>query len=471
MDRKKILGFAVGPIGAGALSLVSLPIMTWVFSQEAIGQLSMLQVVIQFATLMFCLGLDRSYIREYHESSNKPALFINCIFPGILLCAITCAVLLIFFPKWLATLLYGVSQSSLTLVTVGSIVAAFVLRFLSLILRMQDKGLMFSMSQIAAKLLLLVFAATYALVLVNPDFIYLAVAQFAALTAAMLVFSWNSRRDWIAAVAVRPQLPEMNKLLQYGWPLTLGGVASWALVASDRVFLRSFSSLDELAVYSVSASIASGAAVVTSIFNVMWAPSVYKREAEGASSEYVEQVGKLLTLLVGLVMCFVGGMSWTVEWVLPMSYSKVPLLIPLCVLPPLLYMLSEVTGVGITVQRRTKLAMLVSILAVIVNFSLCFYLVPMYGAAGAAIASAVAFWAFFVIRTIVSTRIWESKFDVSWQFLIFLVLMLSILFVITPDKYSVIAIVGWWLAGSVITIARWAMLRELLHQAVVIFKR
>lgn len=67
MTPQKIAAFAIGPIGGAVLGLISLPIITWFFSQEDVGRMAMLQVTLGFSILLFSLGLDQSYVREFHE--------------------------------------------------------------------------------------------------------------------------------------------------------------------------------------------------------------------------------------------------------------------------------------------------------------------------------------------------------------------------------------------------------------------
>jgi len=93
---RKIAAFAIGPIGAAVLGLISLPIITWLFSQEDVGRMAMLQVTLSFSILLFSLGLDQSYVREFHEAENKPALLKRAMLPGLLLLLIAIGVLLSF---------------------------------------------------------------------------------------------------------------------------------------------------------------------------------------------------------------------------------------------------------------------------------------------------------------------------------------------------------------------------------------
>ncbi len=70
--------------------------------------------------------------------------------------------------------------------------------------------------------------------------------------------------------------------------------------------------------------------------------------------------------------------------------------------------LSETTAVGIAIARKTKFAMLASIVAMLVNLVANYFLVPLYGAGGAAISTAIAFWCFYVVRTALAKMVWRS---------------------------------------------------------------
>ena len=68
MNLKTIGLFSLGPVIAAALGLIYIPIITWMFTQEDVGRIAMFQVAISFSVLLFSLGLDQSYVREYHET-------------------------------------------------------------------------------------------------------------------------------------------------------------------------------------------------------------------------------------------------------------------------------------------------------------------------------------------------------------------------------------------------------------------
>ncbi len=157
MDTKKLIGYAVGPIGSSILGFITLPIITWFYSVEDVGRVSMLQVFTSFFILLFCLGLDQAYVREFHSTKEKAQLFKTTLLPGLLLSVLSLIVVLSYDSTIIALWLYDIPDTYLSIITIICFVIALVSRFLSLIIRMQERALAFSMSQLLPKILFLFF--------------------------------------------------------------------------------------------------------------------------------------------------------------------------------------------------------------------------------------------------------------------------------------------------------------------------
>jgi len=153
MNKKTILGYAIGPIGAGVLGFISLPIITWFYSVEDVGRISMLQVFTSLSVLLFCLGLDQAYVREYHEAQNKPTLLRAVLLPSLFFSLIFFSLLLLFDIRLISELMFDIPSAYLSVLVVICFIVALISRFLSLVLRMQERSIAFSMSQLLPKLL------------------------------------------------------------------------------------------------------------------------------------------------------------------------------------------------------------------------------------------------------------------------------------------------------------------------------
>lgn len=406
MTLKKILAFALGPLVGAALSVITLPIITWYFPQEDIGRLAMLSVVISFSTLLFSLGLDQAYVREFHETKNKPALLKITLLPGLLLLLITLGILLS-LDNLLSDWLFGVDSQLLSLLVAVVVLSAFIARFLSLILRMKEQGVAYSMSQLLPKLLLILVIGSYVVFSANKNITNLVLANVSATLFVCIIYGWNTRKEWLAGLKEKVDYSYLKKLLSFSTPLIFGGLAFWGLTATDKILLKELSSFEQLGLYSIAVSFASAAAIFQSVFSTVWAPTVYKWAANDEGLENINKVNQYVLLVVIVFFSLAGLLSWVVTLFLPENYNAVEWIVISCLGLPLLYTLSETTVVGIGVTRRSGFAMLAAIIAFIINLTGNYYLIPTLGAAGAAVSTCISFWFFFILRTEFSIYLWK----------------------------------------------------------------
>lgn len=444
MTSNKILGYAIGPMGAAVIGFITLPIITWFYSVEDIGRISMLQVVVSFSILIFCLGLDQAYVREYHGHECQPKLFKAALLPGLTLSIIFFGAIFVFDSRLISKWLYDIPSTYLTFISITCFILALISRFLSLILRMEERALAYSMSQLLPKVLFLIFIVTTVWLGFKKDAYNLITAHTLSITAVFLVFAWNTRKEWMKALEYKIDLKELNHLLSFGLPLVIGGLASWGLDVMDKLFLRTMSTFSELGIYSVAVSIAGVASIFAGIFNTIWAPMVYKWVNDGVDLTKIDEVSEHLLAVIYFVVVLSGLFSWILPYFLPKEYAAIQFLVSACLLGPLFYTLSETTAVGIAIARKTKLAMLASIGAMIANALGNYLLVPKLGAIGAAISTAFSFWIFYIIRTELSRMVWRNMPSVKTYTFITLLLFMTVLDA-TFLKQNDLALLCWFI--------------------------
>jgi len=447
VSPRQIAAFAIGPIGGALLGLISLPIITWFFAQEDVGRMAMLQVTIGFSTMLFGLGLDQAYVREFHEVDDKPALLKHAALPGLLLLIATLSMLLSLGDQ-LAVWLFGVHDLYLTLLIVAAVLAAFTSRFLSLVLRMNERGLAFSMSQLLPKLLFLGIIGSYLLVDAEKSLKNLVFANTSALVLVCVAFAFNTRHEWMGAFGSKLSFDRLKGMLRFGAPWIIGGMAFWGLTAIDKVFLRYLSDFEELGVYSVSVSFAAAATIVQSVFSTVWAPTVYKWVSKNEGLEYIYKVNRYVLAVVVIMFCLTGLFSWLIVYFLPKEYEAVKWIVVSCMGYPLLFALSETTVVGIGISRRSEYATLAAILAFCVNIIGNWFLIPIYGAGGAAVSTCVAFWIFFIFRTEFSVYLWRAMPRVLMYIYSSVVVFFASIFTLWGDQMGAYDTVIWFVILS-----------------------
>lgn len=409
MNKKTIVAYAIGPIGSALVSFASLPLIAWFYSVEDVGKISIFNAVASLATLVFCLGLDQAYVREYHGSTNKPSLLKQVVLPGIILMGVMGILITACNTRLLSLLIFDQSSQYLSIMVIVCFFVQYIARFLSLILRMQERAMAYSMSQLLPKIFFLLFLLL-AVVLGRDNTLYqLLEAYVLSACLVFLVYLFNTQKDWLPAINEKVDKKQMGLLFKFGLPLVFGSLASWGLNVADRFFLRYYSSFSELGIYSVTMSVAAVATLFAGIFNTIWAPLVYKWLSEDKiDNDKIDEIGEHVLAAIYFAIVGCSAVAWIVPYLLPPQYKAIEYLLPICLFAPLLYTLSEVTAVGIAISRRTVFSMLASVMAMLCNLAGNYLLVPHYGASGAATSTLLAFIVFYVIRTEFSKRVWRG---------------------------------------------------------------
>lgn len=449
MSIKMVAHYALGPIGAGALSVLTLPFITWFFEAEDVGRVAMLQVAISFGTLIFTLGLDQAFVREYHEAGDRARLLVSTILPSVLVLVLAALAVLAIDSNLISSVLYSISASNYSVFTVLAVAVGVLSRFFSLLLRMEGRALAFSSTQVSPKAFFLLFILLVIPLGLSRNFNTLFVASILSFFGSFIITLYLVRSALVDAFQSSPVSLEIKKYLLFGLPFMVGGVASWSLNLADRVLLRSFSSLAELGVYSVSASIAAGVAIGGSILTTIWVPTVYRWVSQGESREKIVLVGSYAAAGAYFLFSFSGLVLWIVPFFLPENYRAVQFLLPACVAAPVFYALSEITGVGIGISRRSALAMVAAIVAAGFNGVIGYFLIPEHGASGAAIATSVSFFLYLVLRTEFSVRAWEKipRAKLYCSSLLSLVCVLTTLALSIQENFLLIAL---WVSHFVV---------------------
>ena len=444
MNVRKIAGFAVGPIGGAFLGFIALPLTAWFFSTEDIGRIALLQIVLGFTTMLFSLGLDQAYVREYHEKENKSELWKQTTFPGLYLILLV-SLILIIHPYLLSELLFDTQSWLISFLVIVLFIANYLIRFFSLILRMQEKGFLFSMSQIWPKFFNIFFLLNFVIIYNHHEFIYLLYAQVLSALIACSIFAWNTRHEWLGINNIKIDLNELKPLLKFGMPLIVGGLAFWGLNSIDRLFLKVFSDFNELGIYSVATSFAAIAIIVQSIFSTVWAPTVYKWIKNNENLDKIHDITWYLTTIIAFIFSLVGLFSNLITLVLPEQYNLVQYIVLPALVAPLLYTLSETTVVGIGISRKSYLSLYASLGAFCSALLFNYILTPKLGALGASISSSLAFLTFFVLRTELSVIAWKSFPRKKVYCIVFLIVGLAIANALFQEKFNWVLKVIWFI--------------------------
>ncbi len=407
---KKLGQFSIGPIVGALIGFITVPIITYFISPEEYGKSSMFTLAISILQLFVFLGMDQAYTKRYYETVNRSKLLTNAIFPAfILVMAIDLGLLL--GKGKVAELLFGSSEEIICVYALIIILPGLAIeKFALMDIRMQQRGVLYSVMSILLKTLTLICIVT---LFVQYQKSFRAIVF--GTTVAQLLYSgillFCVRKSFIIRASLLDWL-EIKSLLKFGLPIVPVSIIGWALSGMDKVMLRGFCDYSELGMYEVAFKVVNIIGIAQTCFTSFWVPVAHQWNNDNVDKERFVYIGRLISLAMTGIFVLVLLFKNVIFFILADDYGQAVNIVPFLLIYPIMYTVSEVTVMGIYFKEKTLNLLFVSLAASIVNIALNCILIPKAGAIGASIATGVSYTVFFWIRTLISRRIW-FKFPVK----------------------------------------------------------
>lgn len=443
---KKFGTFSMGPIIGALLAFLTVPVITYFISPEEYGRSSMFTLAQSTISMVVYLGMDQAFVREFHEAKGQTArLLANALLVPIAIVVVLDAVILCNV-SGISILLFDTPQEHLAVYALALMLPFMILENFGLLrLRMEEKGLKYSVFYILLKFMTLLFTVLL-FILWEKSFQSVVYAIALAEIVNGTLLAGFALRD-VRLFGMRPDKELILRMLKFGLPLLPASIIFWALTSMDKVMLRTMCDYTELGLYSAAFKIAQILSLFQSCFTVFWTPVSYRWYESGVEKKYFENVIKLVSfgmtgVCLGVLLC-----KELLILLLGAEFGQAIHIFPFIMLYPIMYTMSETTAMGIGFTRKTGYNIFISGLAGCVNIGLNYWLIPIWGGVGAAVATGISYMVFFWARTLIARRLW-------WSFSVRKHVLYSLLITVNCTVHT---FVDGWLAYAV-TLASVAVL-------------
>lgn len=395
---KQYLIYGIGSISQTALSFLLLPVYMGRFAAKEYGIIAILFVIVQFSSMVASAGMMSALHRLYFTVTNEARRRLagtSAIWHLSLGAMI--GISLIIFADPIAKTLFGTIDRALETKLLG---CYFLLNF-SLevpfnLLRLEERGahyVAYSLLRFGIDFILKIF-----LVIVAGRGVigYMESAIVAAAITLLIVYI--AVRD---LVAPRISLIHLRQMLRIGIPFILSGFAIWSLSATDRMFLNYFSGQSAVGLYAVGQKF-------SQIFNILLftpcsllLPAVIFRYAEEhAPSETKIMLARMMKILVIAGVIVYMGISLATRDLLYIfterlgardEYIQSISLIPILVIAPFAYYLTFCGSYALLLAKRPEFNAFAATIAAALNIVLNLFMVPQWGAHGAAFSTSISY--------------------------------------------------------------------------------
>jgi len=204
----------------------------------------------------------------------------------------------------------------------------------------------------------------------------------------------------------------LKKLLVFSLPVLASNLCMFAVHQADRVFLVEMTDLVEVGLYGISWKFGTiVSAVVFAGFATAWFPSVFAINDRTERDLFASRTACLFMMVAGLLTLAAMMLAVLAVAVLPAEYQDALPLIRLVLAGHLFWFLYQIFSLPFFVHMRTGRVFLVSVLGLVVNLILNWFLVPQYGAVGAAVATLVTYLALAVSIDLFARSVEAIAFD------------------------------------------------------------
>jgi O-antigen/teichoic acid export membrane protein len=207
----------------------------------------------------------------------------------------------------------------------------------------------------------------------------------------------------------------LKEILDFGLPLVPASLASFGLIYADTFFLKHFSTLENVGIYSLAYKF--GLLVLVLIvdpFDTTWAPLKYKAVKEKDADRIYANV---LTYFSFVAFFVALGISVLIKDVLVLmsgpGYFSAYKYVGLIAFSYVLYGIYRVVCLGIDLAKKTRIRAVVVIVSACINLILNYLLIPRFEIFGAALATVLSY-IFMVVGTyVVSQKLYHINYQVA----------------------------------------------------------
>jgi O-antigen/teichoic acid export membrane protein len=419
LDMVKSSGvYALGALASPLISLVLTPFLAHHLSPTDYGALSLLYTVVDFVTVITQLGVSSAFFRAYNSDFESPDDRLGVLATTITLLSlisIPVAIVMMLVSPWLSELLLGTPSFSdaVKLTALVIVLENLTLPGISW-LRAEKRVVLYSILSVANLLailgtnLILIgglhFSLNGALIAKGAGFaVIIAYTMPAMLLSLVRKHKLHFRFDIVWS------------MLTFGIPTVFGDIAAWVLQLSDRYLLGHFGSLAETASYSV-AYVLGGvlSPVMLAPWGLAWVPIMYsvaKRDDAPHIFKLVFRWWSTALLFATFALSILSSVVLKVFF--PPSYYASQPVIPMVSLSTMLTGITYIFMIGVNIRRKTILQFVYLLIGALANVLLNLFLIPYFGAVGAAVSTLVAYGLLAAVTYVMNQKIYPIPFEIG----------------------------------------------------------
>lgn len=416
MTIKAISGFSLGPVFSAAIAFVTVPILTRLLAPQIYAQVSLAQVTTQILLVVSLAGFDQGFVREFYENVSKAKLLFHTLAFNIIIVSLVILIIVLFLKPISIFLFLEYDLISMLLIC-ATLVALIFKRYVQLALRMKGDALPYSLTMVIQASFNLAFVVIFLKFNLLAQLQSVLLANLLSIIAAILLGALKLRVRHDNLYADGLDLKLFKKLAAYSTPLLVAAIFTWVLSSADQYMLKILTDYEQLGLYAVAYKLCGALILFQVVLSVYWIPLSLKWAQDNVDLANFEKFGFRVSCMLIVMFLIMILFKDLLAPLLGNEYIEAVQIFPYLLMYPIYYTLSEVGSIGIAISRKTIILMPITLSCAILNIAMNIYIIPLLGAKGAAISTAVTFAIYFYLRAFFSNRLWKKMAWESYNYL------------------------------------------------------
>lgn len=408
--KKSGTTYLIGSLLTNMLSLILIPLLTRSLSTADIGLYSLWISVFGLLSILTSLGIHSGMARHFYEYEDltklKAVTLTGIIVLGLVfgsLCVVGILISKVFYIALssatlkIASFVFLSSVLATILTTYATYYAMRYMAFRSVIVQLIRSG----------SLLL----TTFVVILVGGATLeHVMLAQVVSLAVAvMIMFAYDFRE-----LSIHFDAKLIKSELSYGIGLLPGLVGIWILDMIDRYFLRLYTTLGTVGIYSISYKVGMLFQPLMLIpFTKVFTAYKFKHYADHDGPEKIVRLLRVYNLIAWFVMFGLSVFAKVGLFILGSeTYISGFYMVPFVAMSYYLWGLNEFYALGLHIEKKMKTHSLIMISGALSNVLLNAWLVPRFDVLGALFATVFS----YLLMTIVYERMGKKYYDLKVSF-------------------------------------------------------
>jgi O-antigen/teichoic acid export membrane protein len=421
--------YGLGGILTKSINFLLLPLYTRVLAPADYGALELVYMVGYIIAILYGLMIGSGYIRFYFDGQDekKRQIYFGSSFWFTFVNSIIFALLSFVFAEDIARFIFKFDNGSLfiKLISVATAINAHK-QILYNHLQVKERSSLYisiNVISVVLTLALTIFFVAY-LKWGVEGVLYAQVYGFSAELVILLAILFRRSIFLFSLSAIK-------EMLLYSIPLIPIQIAVFFINLSDRFFLQSYRSLDEVGLYALGYKFASILplfaiqplrAFTPYIFSLIHTPDVCKKTLADFTRYY----------LAGLLFLVLAISLYSREVIVIMSvksfYTSWTVVFMLCI-SFVFYGVLNISSYAIEIVKKNWISGFFWVLAAIISVSLNFFLVPLLGMYGSALSSMISYLTILACYFIAVSIVYPVPFD--YKKMIFITLLASCIYALS----------------------------------------